>query len=256
MNRLNKESKHQVEQIIRNIREDLRVNALQRTSDKVEWEKRIINPIDPKFITYGLKVSQIDKIVRSIVNEYDINFEEACEGFKLLMDTHNHDEKMAAISFINRYKRHFNDYIVELYFQMLKNNCDTWAFCDSSMIKVLGPYLAKKGNKDLANKIIEKWSKSSHLWVRRASMVIFLKITMIHKDFDIDLLHKLTERLLNDSEQYIQKGIGWMLKTCSKYKPKVIFKYLLKNQVRFTRATLRTACEKFPDKLKNEILKN
>jgi len=256
MSKIDKENKNRVEQIIRNIREDLKSKAPQRTQDKVEWEKRIINSTDPKFMSYGLKVSQIDEIVRSIVNKYDINFEEACEGFKLLMDTHNHDEKMAAISFINRYKRYFNDYIVGLYFQTLRNNCDTWAFCDSSMIKVLGPYLAKKENKVLANKIIEKWSKSSHLWVRRASMVIFLKITMVHKDFDTEFLYKLTERQINDSEQYIQKTIGWMLKTCSKYKPKVIFKYLLKNRIRFTRATLRTACEKFPDELKNKILQN
>jgi 3-methyladenine DNA glycosylase AlkD len=54
---------------------------------------------------------------------------------------------------------------------------------------------------------------------------------------------------------YIEKGIGWLLKTCTKYKPDKIYEYLLKNKERFSRLILRYASEKLPKEKRAEILK-
>jgi 3-methyladenine DNA glycosylase AlkD len=59
----------------------------------------------------------------------------------------------------------------------------------------------------------------------------------------------------DDSEDYIQKGIGWLLKTCSNYKPDIIFTYLMKNKHKFSRIVLRYASEKLPKQKRVEILK-
>ncbi|MBD3195280.1 MAG: hypothetical protein GF317_09510 [Candidatus Lokiarchaeota archaeon] len=217
-------------------------------------EKRILNPSNKVFKSYGLKISELDHNIRSITREYELNFEEVSNIFQELIDTVVYDEKMAAIGFLTRFKKLFNDSIVILYKKALSNHCNTWAFCDSSMIKIIGPYLAKKQKSNLAKSTIKEWSCSSELWVKRASLVIFLKRVMIKKDFDEKLFYNLTERLIDDDEDYIKKALGWMIKTCSKNKPNFIFQYLMENRDKFDRSTLRTSCEKLNDDLKQDVL--
>ena len=104
-------------------------------------------------------------------------------------------------------------------------------------------------------KEIDKWSESENLWVRRASLVILLKIIMMKKEFDEIYVFDFVEKMLKYTEDYIQKGIGWLLKTCSKYKPDVIYEYLMKNKTRFPRLILRYASEKLPKEKRALILK-
>ena len=134
---------------------------------------------------------------------------------------------------------------------------DTWAITDTTMIRVLGPFLGKKGKDDLAKKTIEQWSNSKNMWIRRASMVILLKIIMLRKNFFIseEYVFSIVEKMLQYNEEYIYKGIGWLLKTCSKYKPDVIIKYLNKNKKRLPRLVLRYASEKLPKDIRAELLK-
>ena len=58
-----------------------------------------------------------------------------------------------------------------------------------------------------------------------------------------DLIKSLEEF---SEAKYIEKGIGWLLKTCSKYKPEVIIEYLSKNKKKLSRLILRYASEKLP----------
>jgi 3-methyladenine DNA glycosylase AlkD len=94
------------------------------------------------------------------------------------------------------------------------------------------------------------------MWVRRGSMVIMLKIIMIKKEFNAGYVFELVEKMLKYPEDYIQKGIGWLLKTYSKFEPETIFNYLFKNKAKFTRLTLRYASEKLPKEKREQLLKN
>ena len=86
-------------------------------------------------------------------------------------------------------------------------------------------------------------------------MVILLKITMMRKDFDEEHVFELVEKMVKYSEaNYIEKGIGWLLKVCSKYKPEVITDYLSKNKKNLSRLILRYASEKLPKENRAEIL--
>jgi 3-methyladenine DNA glycosylase AlkD len=60
--------------------------------------------------------------------------------------------------------------------------------------------------------------------------------------------------MLISSEEYIQKGVGWLLKICSQYKPDVIFNYLLQNKEDLPRLVLRFASEKLQKEQKAQIL--
>ncbi len=244
-----------IDQFLEEIREEIKNNIPTLSEQQIVRMKKIINSSDPNFEFYGLKMSDIEKIAKSLLKKTPISYQDALEVFKSLINTSLNDEKFAALSVISQFKKNFDGDFVETYRRALEERCDSWAFCDSSCIKAIGPFLAKKGNETLAKRTIEEWSNSDNLWVRRASMVILLKIVMIKKAFDETYVFSLVEKMLKYPEDYIRKGIGWLLKTCSNYEPAIIFEYLKNNKSNLTPLILRYASEKLPKEKRALLLK-
>ena len=244
-----------IDSIVEEISSLLLENAPQQSEDQKDRMYRILNPDISDYIIYGVRMPEIEKIVKLVYEKYNCSYDDAVEVFRKLTRTNVEEQKFAGFFFLNRFKKHFNEETVDVIRGEYSEHCHTWSHCDSTGVRLLGPFLGKKGNEDLALKTINKWSNSDNLWIKRASMVILLKITMMKKDFDESYVFSLVEKMLKFSEaNYIEKGIGWLLKTCSKYKPEVIFGYLSKNKKIFSRLILRYASEKLPKEKRAEIL--
>ena len=225
------------------------------TPEKMSMMYKIINPDISNYIKYGVKIAEIENIVKNVYNKFTCTYQDAIEIFKTLTKSNVEEEKFIAFLFLNRFKKNFNEKTIDLFREEYAKHCHTWSHCDSTCVRVIGPFLGKQGNEELAKKTIDEWSNSDNLWIKRASMVILLKITMIRKDFDETFVFELVEKMLKYSEaNYIEKGIGWLLKTCSKYKPEVIIDYLTKNKKNLSRLILRYASEKLHKEKRAEIL--
>jgi len=224
------------------------------TPEKKAMMYKIINPDISNYVKYGVKVAEIENIVKNVYNKFVCTYQDAIEIFKTLTKSNVEEEKFAAFFFLNRFKKKFNEGTINLFRVEYAKHCHTWSHCDSTCVRVIGPFLGKRGNEELAKKTIDIWSNSDNVWIKRASMVILLKITMIRKDFDEAFVFELVEKMLKYSKaNYIEKGIGWLLKTCSKYKPEVIIDYLSKNKKNLSKLILRYASEKLPKEKRAQI---
>ncbi|MFX1316943.1 MAG: DNA alkylation repair protein [Promethearchaeota archaeon] len=244
-----------IEKLVKDIQYLLKKNAPILSEEQKSRMLKIINPDIPNYEMYGIKISEIEKIVKTVFKIYNCTYDNAIEVFKLLIKNDIEDEKFAAFLFLNQFKRDFNEETITLFQKKYSTYCHTWSVCDSTCIRVIGPFLGKKGNEELAKKTIYEWSNSEFTWIKRASMIILLKIIMIKKDFNDAYVFELVKKMMKFSNQnYIEKGIGWLLKTCSKYKPDIIFNYLISNRDNLTRLILRYASEKLPKEKRSEIL--
>ena len=244
-----------IDSIVKEISSLLLKNTPQLSEDQKDRMYKILNTYISDYIIYGIRMPEIEKIVKSVHEKFDCSYDDAVEVFRNLTRTHVEEQKFAGFLFLIRFKKHFNEETVDLIRKEYTEHCHTWSHCDSTCVRLLGPFLGKKGNETLAIKTINEWSESNNLWIKRASMVILLKITMMRKDFDEDYVFELVEKMLKYSEaNYIEKGIGWLLKTCSKYKPEVIIDYLSMNAKNLSRLILRYASEKLPKEKRVEIL--
>ncbi|TES98990.1 MAG: DNA alkylation repair protein [Promethearchaeota archaeon] len=244
-----------IDSIVKDISNLLLKNTPQQSENQKNRMYRILNPDVSDYVIYGVRMPEIEKIVKSVHAKFDCRYDDAVEVFRKLTRTNVEEKKFAGFFFLNRFKNQFNEETVDLIRKEYSEHCHTWSHCDSTCVRLLGPFLGKKGNEVLAKKTINIWSNSDNLWIKRASMVILLKITMIRKDFDEEDVFRLVEKMLKYSEaNYIEKGIGWLLKTCSKYKPEVIIDYLSKNKKNLSRLILRYASEKLPKEKRTEIL--
>lgn len=225
------------------------------SEDKKDRMYKIINPDIENYAILGIKTSAIEKEVRKIQNQYNPTFNQAKEIFKQLARANVEEYKFSAFFFLNRYKNQFDEKTPDFFRFEYFPFCHTWSTCDSCCIRVIGPFLAKKQNHQLAIKTIDSWSTDDLLWIKRASIVILLKIIMVHKDFDKDYVFSKIEEMLKYSDNnYIEKGIGWLLKTCSKIKPSLIFNYLMQNKESLSRLILRYASEKLPEEKRKKVL--
>ncbi|MHA1931984.1 MAG: DNA alkylation repair protein [Promethearchaeota archaeon] len=244
-----------IDKIISEIQKFLKNNAPQLTKDQKSRMYKIINSDNPNFVGYGNKHSEIEKFVKKVHNNFNLSYDNASEIFKNLIKSNIHDEKITGLFLLNRFKKHFNKETVDMFYEVIPAYYDSWAITDTTMIRVVGLFLGKKGNEELVEKTIEKWSNSENLWIKRASLVILLKIVMMKRDFNEEYVFKLVEKMSEHTEDYIQKGVGWLLKTCSKYEPKIIFEYLMKDKGKLSRLILRYASEKLPKDKRAQILK-
>ncbi|MBY8989157.1 MAG: DNA alkylation repair protein [Candidatus Lokiarchaeota archaeon] len=229
--------------------------APKLTTEQIDRRNKILNSNNPNFYGYGHKLSDIERITRTIHKKYECSYEDALSICKSFVSSNIHEEKFSGIFFLNHFKSNFNQTTINFFEFQLLNYCDTWAFCDSFCIRIIGPFLGKKNNQQLAEKTIDKWSNSENLWVRRASLVILLKIVMIKREFNEEYVFKIIEKMLKYPEDYIQKGVGWLFKTCSKFNPDSIFLYLMSNKKRLPHLILRYASEKLPEEKKVKVLK-
>ena len=244
-----------IDSIVKEISILLLQNTPQQSEEQIGRMYKILNPDISDYVIYGVRMPEIERIVKSVHAKYDCGYDDAVEVFRKLTRNNIEELKFAGFFFLNRFKKHFNERTIDLIKEEYSEHCHTWSHCDSTCVRLLGPFLGKKGNESLAKKTIDGWSISNKLWIKRASMVILLKITMMRKDFDEDYVIELVEKMLKYSEaNYIEKGIGWLLKTCSKYKPEVIIAYLSKNTKNLSRLILRYASEKLPKETRAEIL--
>ncbi len=234
----------------------LKATAPNLTPEQLIRRKKILNSSDPSFEQYGHKMSELEKLAKNIFNQYQSDYETAVIVFENLISSHIHEEKFLGILYLNQFKKSFTPETVFLFQRSLTDYCDCWAICDSTIIKVVGPYLGKKGNDTLAYKTIEVWSHSENLWIRRASMVILLKFVLIKKTVEKDFLFKLVHEMLRHDDEYIQKGIGWLLKTCSRHEPELIFNYLKENKDHLPRLILRYASEKLTKEERKVLLEH
>lgn len=243
-----------IEKIANEIRIYLKDNAPRLTEDQKSRMYKILNSDNPNFIGYGNKHSDIEKFVREIHNKYNLSYHECSQIFKKLIISNVHDDKIAGIFLLNRSKKDFDSETVQMIYESIPDNFDTWAITDTTIIRVIGPFLGKRGNEGLADNTISTWSTSDNLWVKRASLVILLKIIMMKKAFNKEYVFEFVEKMLQYPEDYIHKGIGWLLKTCSKFDPTTIYNYLMKNKERIPRLILRYGSEKLPKEKRAKVL--
>lgn len=135
--------------------------------------------------------------------------------------------------------------IYEFYIKNTKfvNN---WDLVDLSSHKIVGGYLIDKP-KD----ILFKLAASKNIWEKRIAMVSTYNF-ISNKDYKDAL--KIAEILVEDTDDLIQKAVGWMLKEVGNRNKDVEIKFLNKHYKKMGRTALRAALEKFPKTVAQKYL--
>jgi len=168
-----------------------------------------------------------------------------CEKLLVLED----EFKMIAFDWAFRQKKFLTEKDFPVLEKWCKKHVSNWSTCDDFCTHALG-FLIFKFEKLAAQ--TGEWAYSKNRWLRRASAVVL--IYSLRRDKYLNKAFQIADILLEDPDDLVQKGYGWMLKEAAKTQEKKIFEYVIKNKHKMQRTALRYAIEKMPIKFKKEAM--
>jgi 3-methyladenine DNA glycosylase AlkD len=158
------------------------------------------------------------------------------------------EEKIAAVFLLEKFDGEFGDAEFKL-FESWLDRISSWADHDALVHYLIAPMVAAKPARV---KDASRWAKSHNRWHRRAACVALIRGARAKMFFPE--ITKLSDSLLADEDDMVQKGLGWLLRETAKYDAKRTVPYLTKIRGRAPRLVLRTACKTLPAAVRKRIL--
>jgi len=183
---------------------------------------------------------------RELLREHDVDFlvnvaDELFCGSVL-------EEKVAAVFLLEAMDAQFGDREFRR-FESWLSRISSWADHDGLVHYLIAPMVAAKPARV---KDVFRWAKSPKRWHRRAACEALIRGTRA-KMFFFEIV-QLSDALLTDEDDMVQKGLGWLLRETAKFNAKRTVPYLMKIRARAPRLVLRTACETLPAATRNRIM--
>jgi len=183
---------------------------------------------------------------RSIVRERGVDF--LVQVADELFSSQILEEKVMAVFLLEKQTKDFGDNEFQLFASWL-DRVSSWADHDALAHYLLAPMVA--ANPTRCREVF-RWAKSQNRWRRRAACVALIRGARERQFFkEIELL---SNRLLHDEDDMVQKGLGWLLRETAKADRKRTVPYLMKIRKNAPRLVLRTACETLAAPARKRVL--
>ena len=203
-----------------------------------------------KVLCYGVKSSVVRKIEKDYFKE--IKNEEKQEIFSLceeLLKSDFCEEAFIAFEWAYQLRDKYSEDDFFTFEHWVENYVNNWAKCDTLCNHAVGSFI-EKFPPYIAN--LKSWTQSENRWKKRAAAVTL--ILPARKGAFLDDIFEISDLLLKDKDDLVQKGYGWMLKEASKPHQQEVFNYVMKKKKEMPRTALRYAIEKFPKPLREKAM--
>lgn len=183
---------------------------------------------------------------RTIVREQSLEF--LLEVADRLFSGRVLEEKVFAVLMLEKQTHLFGDKEFRRFESWLRR-ISSWADHDALVHYLIAPMVAAQPERV---KYAMGWAQSRDRWHRRAACVALIQGTREKMLFPEII--RLSKRLLDDDDDMVQKGLGWLLRETAKANPARTAPYLMKIRDRAPRLVLRTACETLESPVRARIL--
>lgn len=163
----------------------------------------------------------------------------------LLISTGKFEEAGFAISFIASFKDEFTTGTFDRIGKWLENGINNWANTDVLCMLVLCEFIF---NEIIHPEDFISWTNSESKWKRRAVPVTFVET--FKKGHKSEPVLSVIEKLMEDEEEDVQKGLGTLLREIWKKQPEIAETFLLKWKDKCGRKIIQYATEKMDKETK------
>lgn len=121
----------------------------------------------------------------------------------------------------------------------------SWAYVDAIATDLVAPIAPPER--------LDRWAVDPDFWVRRAAMLALLP-ALRKGGGDWARFTRYADAQLDETEFFLRKAIGWVLREVSKKRPALIVEFLLPRMRRASGVTLREALRYLPDADRERLL--
>ena len=121
--------------------------------------------------------------------------------------------------------------------ERLLREARTWALVDELAAVVAGGLVERHPE---LGPVLDRWAGDPDLWIRRSALLALL-VPLRRGDGDFARFAGYAEGMLDETEFFIRKAIGWVLRDTARRRPELVFEWLLPRARRASGVTLREA---------------
>ena len=233
-----------MESILIEVRTLLKDNIDEHTKDTAQrFFKEKVN-------VYGVKTSTVTKIAGKTFQ--DIKHLGKNKVFQLCEELFHSgvlEESFVACKW-SEYLGEYEEDDFKIFEHWVNTYVNNWATCDTLCNHTVGTFIEKYPSYVTR---LEDWARSENMWVRRASAVSL--IIPAKQGLFLEEAFRITNLLLGDDEDLVQKGFGWLLKEESRTHETKVFEYVMRNRGIMPRTALRYAIKLMPEEKRKEAMK-
>ena len=232
-------------QVIAKIRGELEASGDEKT------KKSFQHFFKEEAMGYGVKTPIVRKIAKKHWNEVKLLDKKAifalCEE---LFQSDYMEEAFVASFWLPNMVEKLEPADLPVFKMWIEKYVNNWAKCDTFCNHTVGGLLEKHPE---SVSEVKSWANSENRWLKRAAAVSL--IIPAKKGMFLQEVFEISDTLLNDEDDMVQKGYGWLLKEAGRKHQKEVVNYVLRNRKTMPRTALRYAIELMPKELKNEAMR-
>ena len=232
-------------QVIERVREELKASADEKTKQSFQ------RFFKEEVTYYGVKTGTVGRIAKKYWNEVkSLGKKEIFSLCEELYRSNYTEEAFVAAFWLPNLVEKLEPSDLAVFKGWIEKYINNWAKCDGFCNHTIGDFIEKYP--DCLTEV-KSWAKSENRWLRRAaavSLIVPAKKGKFRQD-----AFEISNMLLHDEDDMVQKGYGWLLKEESRKHQKEVLDYVVKNRKTMPRTALRYAIELMPAELKAEAMK-
>ncbi len=233
-----------IDSALEQIREHLRRAADPRVA--ASMRRFFLEPVD----FYGVPAPGIREIARRAYHEV--------KGWPLaqrnrlcreLWKSGKSEEGTVVVYLYQRFRSQCGVCEFRLFDQWIERYVTNWGHCDGVAAWLVAASIENKPG--LAAELAT-WTVSKNRWKRRAAAVALVRSA--RKGRHSVLILEVAGRLLEDPDDLVRKGVGWLLKEAYTTTPREVAAFLRERKTRAPRLVLRIAAEKMTGRDRSRVL--
>ena len=233
-----------MESVITELRSNLKDNVDEHTRDS---SQRFFKE---KVDVYGVKTSTVTKIAKKLYeNIQPMNKGNVFQLCEELFSSGMLEESFIACKW-SEYVNNYEEADFQIFEHWINSYINNWATCDTFCNHTVGAFIEK--HPSYVTRLFD-WARSDNMWMRRASAVSL--ILPAKRGLFLGEAFKISDLLLEENEDLVQKGFGWLLKEESRTQQAEVYEYVLRNRNLMPRTALRYAIKLMPVEMKKEAMK-
>ncbi len=149
------------------------------------------------------------------------------------------EEASVVIYVYERLAREFGAREFRLFERWIDRYVNNWGSCDGIACWLLSAAIAHDPDLIAA---LPTWTRSPNRWKRRAAIVALIQEAK--RGRHTDAIFDVAGCLIDDDDDLVRKGLGWVLKVAYSARPREVVRFLRERSTRAPRLVLRLAAEK------------
>lgn len=184
---------------------------------------------------YGVSAPERKRLFREAKKQFTVASQEQYQTTILSLWQSSHRESQyQALEVAEAYKKFHTPDSMPLYEQLLLQ-AENWDTVDWIAINLAGRVILN--NRKFEDTLV-LWRQHENLWMRRSSLIAHIKHK---KQTNTDLLSETIAMLSHESEFFIRKAIGWVLREYSKTDPQWVQDFVTQHENQLSGLSRREA---------------